>query len=101
MQPIGNPARVVTTDYVDVIKQYEYYNGRLNIREKKAFGLVDFTSEEAEGNTRFILVTPSLKALDEQIIIEDYKEIKVSVFIYVLENGQIIEEIQMEQLVGV
>lgn len=101
VQPISSAARIIPTDYAEVIKKYEYGNGRLNIREKKAYGLVDFTSEEAEGNTRFILVTPSLKTLDEQIIIEDYKELNGSVYIYVLENGQIIEEIQMEQLVGV
>lgn len=100
-QPISSPARIIPKDYAEVIKQYEYDNGRLNIREKKAYGLVDFTSEEAEGNTRFILVTPSLKALDEQIILEDYNDLNGSVYVYVLANGQIIEEIQMEQLVGV
>lgn len=101
VQPISSAARIIPADYVDVVKQSEYGNGRLNIREKKAYGLVDFTSEEADGNTRFILVTPSLKALDEQIILEDYKELNGSVYIYVLQQGKIIEEIKMEQLVGV
>ncbi|MFJ7699063.1 helicase-related protein [Lysinibacillus fusiformis] len=101
VQRISSAARIIPADYVDVVKQSEYGNGRLNIREKKAYGLVDFTSEEADGNTRFILVTPSLKALDEQIILEDYKELNGSVYIYVLQQGKIIEEIKMEQLVGV
>lgn len=101
VQPISSTARIIPADYVDVVKQYEYENGRLNIREKRAYGLVDFTSEEADGNTRFILVTPFLKALDEQIILEDYKELNGSVYIYLLQQGQIIEEIKMEQLVGV
>lgn len=101
VQPISSAARIIPADYVDVVKQYEYDNGRLNIREKKAYGLVDFTSEEADGNTRFILVTPFLKALDDQIILEDYKELNGSVYIYVLQQGKIIEEIKMEQLVGV
>lgn len=101
VQPISSPARIIPTDYVEVVKQYEYDNGRLNIREKKAYGLVDFTSEEAEGNTRFILVTPSLKAIDGQIILEDYKELNGSVYLYVLVDGKIKEEIKMEKLVGV
>ncbi|WP_274307979.1 helicase-related protein [Solibacillus daqui] len=101
VQPISSAARIIPADYVNNVKQYENDNGRLNIREKKAYGLVDFTSEEADGNTRFILVTPSLKALDEQIILEDYKELNGSVYIYVLQQGKIIEEIKMEQLVGV
>lgn len=101
VQPISNAARIIPADYVDVVKQYEYDNGRLNIREKKAYGLVDFTSEEVDGNTRFILVIPSLKALDDQIILEDYKELNGSVYMYVLQQGKIIEEIKMEQLVGV
>jgi len=101
VQPISSTVRIIPADYVDVVKQYEYENGRLNIREKRAYGLVDFTSEEADGNTRFILVTPFLKALDEQIILEDYKELNGSVYIYLLQQGQIIEEIKMEQLVGV
>jgi len=99
--PVEDAARIIPKDYLEIVKQYEYQNGRLNIQEKKAFGLVDFTSEEADGNTRFILVTPSLKSLDEQLILEDYQELNGSLYIYVLRNQNNIEEIKMEQLIGV
>ena len=45
------------------VKEYEYQNGRLNIQKRKAFGLVDFTSEGATDETRFIIVTDSLSDL--------------------------------------
>lgn len=100
VQPTSCAARVIPRDYLDVVKQYEYENGRINIREMKAYGLIDFTSEEEDGNTRFILVTPSLKALEEEIVLEDYEEFKGSVYIYVLQQEKIIEILNMEQLVG-
>lgn len=101
VEPNNKVARIIPADYIEIVKEYEYSHGRLNVREKNAYGLVDFTSEEAEGNARFILLTTSLKALDEQIILEDYRELNGSVYIYVLGDKQIIEEIKMEQLIGV
>lgn len=101
VEPLEKIARVIPVDYVEVVKAYEHSNGRLNVREKNAYGLVDFTSEETEGNTRFILLTTSLKALDEQIILEDYRELNGSVYIYVLDGEKIVEEVKMEQLIGV
>lgn len=101
VQPLSTIARVIPTDYLEMIKTYEHSNGRLNVREKNAYGLVDFTSEETEGNARFILLTTSLKALDEQIILEDYRELNASVYVYVLDGEKVVEEVKMEQLIGV
>lgn len=101
VEPLSKIARIIPIDYLETVKQYEYSHGRLNVREKNAYGLVDFTSEEAEGNARFILLTTSLKALDEQIILEDYRELNGAVYVYVLDGEKVVEEIKIEQLMGV
>lgn len=101
VQPIVSAARVIPKDFVEVVKEYEYQNGRLNIRVKNAFGLVDFTSEEAEGNTRFILLTPSIELLSQQLELNDYQELNGSVYVYVINQHNIVEEVKMEQIIGI
>ncbi|WP_201295983.1 hypothetical protein [Anoxybacillus sp. PDR2] len=92
-----NNGRVIPDDVVDLVKEYEYRNGRLNIRQQKAFRLIDFTSESTNEETRFIIVTNSLSDLLRNINYEDYVGIDNSVFIYVVENNEIKEEIQLEK----
>jgi hypothetical protein len=92
-----NNGRVIPDDVVDLVKEYEYRNGRLNIRQLKAFGLIDFTSESTNEETRFIIVTNSLSDLLRNINYEDYVGIDNSVFIYAVENNEIKEEIQLEK----
>jgi len=92
-----NNGRVIPDDVVDLVKEYEYRNGRLNIRQQKAFGLIDFTSESTNEETRFIIVTNSLSDLLRNINYEDYVGIDNSVFIYVVKNNEIKEEIQLEK----
>ncbi|WP_368658428.1 helicase-related protein [Metabacillus halosaccharovorans] len=101
VQPIESAARVIPKDFIEVVKEYEYQNGRLNIRVKNAFGLVDFTSEEAEGNTRFILLTPSIELLSQQLELNDYQELNGSVYVYVINQDNIVEEVKMEQIIGI
>ncbi|RFU67465.1 DUF2075 domain-containing protein [Peribacillus saganii] len=101
IQPIVSAARVIPKDFIEVVKEYEYQNGRLNIRVKNAFSLVDFTSEEAEGNTRFILLTPSLELLSQQLELNDYQELNGSVYVYVVKQHNIVEEVKMEQIIGI
>jgi hypothetical protein len=64
---------------------------------QKAFGLIDFTSESTNEETRFIIVTNSLSDLLRNINYEDYVGIDNSVFIYAVENNEIKEEIQLEK----
>jgi hypothetical protein len=80
------------------VKDYEYQNGRLNIQKRKSFGLVDFTSEGASDETRFIIMTDSLPDLLRNICLDDYIGIEPFVYIYVLGNGEVREELQLEKI---
>ncbi|WP_409305711.1 hypothetical protein [Peribacillus sp. SCS-155] len=80
------------------IREYEYRNGRLNIQKRNALGLVDFTSEGTKDDTRFIIVTDSLTDLIRNIKLEDYLSIELFVYIYVIEDNEIREEIPFVQI---
>lgn len=90
--------RVIPDDVFQKVKDYEYQNGRLNIQKRKAFGIVDFTSEGAADETRFIIMTDSLSDLLRNIGYDDYIGIEPFVYIYVLENGEIRDELQFEKI---
>ncbi|MDF2856759.1 MAG: helicase, partial [Neobacillus sp.] len=99
LEPTGQiTGRVIPDDMFKRVKEYEYLNGRLNIQKRKAFGLVDFTSEGAADETRFILITDSLSELLRNIRYDDYLGIEQFVYIYVLEKGEVKEEIQLEKI---
>ncbi|WP_102694167.1 hypothetical protein [Rummeliibacillus pycnus] len=100
IQPIERSARVISKDFIELVKEYEYQNGQLNIREMKAFGLVDFTSEE-DGNTRFILLTSSLELLSQQLELNDYRELNGSVYVYLIDQHKIVEEVKTEKIIGI
>ncbi|PUB09614.1 DEAD/DEAH box helicase [Paenisporosarcina sp. OV554] len=90
--------RVVPDDMFQMVKEYEYQNGRLNVIKRKAFGLVDFTSEGVTDETRFIIVTDSLSDLLSTICYDDYLGIETYVYIYVVDNGEVREELQFEKM---
>ncbi|MGG4012579.1 hypothetical protein [Bacillus smithii] len=92
-----NTGRLIPNDVFQIVKEYEYRNGRLNIQKRKAFGLVDFTSEGPNHETRFIIVTDSLSKLLRTLRYYDYLDIENFVYIYVLENDQVREEIQLKK----
>lgn len=54
-------------------------------------------SESTNEKTRFIIVTNSLSDLLRNINYEDYVGIDNSVFVYVVKNNEIKEEIQLEK----
>ncbi|MBM7583922.1 SNF2 family DNA or RNA helicase [Bacillus pakistanensis] len=89
--------RVIPDDVFQKVKEYEYKNGRINIQKRNAFGLVDFTSQGTKDETRFIIVTDSLSNLLGTINYDDYVGIEPFVYIYVLANGEIQEEIRLEK----
>lgn len=93
--------RYIPHDVFETVKQYEYTQGRLNIRAKKAYGLIDFTSEETNGEIRFIICTPSLEQLAESIEYRDYVSLNGIVYVYVINDGELVEEALLERLVGV
>lgn len=95
-----NTARKIPDDVVEVVKEYEYQHGRLNVQKRKAFGLVDFTSEGTAGETRFIIITDSLPNLLQLLCYEDYAGIEQFVFIYVIKNNEVQEEILLDKTVS-
>ncbi|WP_026834101.1 DEAD/DEAH box helicase [Exiguobacterium undae] len=96
VQPIEDKVRVIPKDFLEIVKNYEYQNGRLNIYAKNAFGLVDFMSEEADGNTRFILLTSSIKLLLQQLELNDYQELNGSVYVYFLQGKEVVKETRIK-----
>uniref|UniRef100_UPI0038620D64 DEAD/DEAH box helicase n=1 Tax=Lentibacillus songyuanensis TaxID=3136161 RepID=UPI0038620D64 len=88
--------RVVPEDYLPIIEDYELQQGRLNVKEQQAFGLVDFISEEVDGENRLIVVTNDLHQFQQQLVKEDYETIKSRLFIYELIENQITEH-RLEQ----
>jgi SNF2 family DNA or RNA helicase len=102
IEPVTNGnSRYIPIDFLESVKQYEYAHGRLNIRAKKAYGLIDFTSEETNGDTRFIIVSTSLESLMKSMQMDDYSSLNGSVYVYVLQEKEVVEEISLEQLKGI
>lgn len=90
IEPITDSySRVIPEDAHSLIKQYELKNGRVNLVTQSAFGLVDFTSETPDGEVRLILVTTSISELLKQLRVEDYEDIRDSVYVYELDDGVI------------
>ena len=96
LEPTEQPSgRIIPEDVYDSIKEYEYQHGRLNIQKRKAYGLVDFTSETTADETRFIIVTDSIENLMNTIHHADYLGIEDVTYIYLYENNQIKEEVKL------
>lgn len=89
--------RLFPSDYIDVIKAYEYQQGRTNIKAFEAYGLIDFYSESADGEARFIL----LKDRNHNVLMnwDDLQPIIGQTYIYVVENGHVVEERPIEQFI--
>jgi len=84
-------ARIIPGDYFDMIEAYELSQGRVNTEIKPAFGLVDFVSEEADGESRLIIVTPDIYVFKDTYIEEDYHSIKNRTIVYEVKGDEIIE----------
>jgi superfamily II DNA or RNA helicase len=91
--PNGQALRVFPKDYQDVIEQYEHSQGRKNITMMNAFGLVDFYSERINGEPRFIIISNQKEPKLSEDYLEDLKELRGKVFVYVVADGQVLDEI--------
>lgn len=92
IEPNGiESGRVIPEDYLSMVEAHEFEQGRLNVRVQQAFGLVDLISEEADGESRLIVVTNDIHQFKQQLIEEDYHAIKSRVFVYEVRGEQIIE----------
>ncbi|SDK32497.1 DEAD/DEAH box helicase [Lacicoccus qingdaonensis] len=88
--PAGHETgRIIPERYKEFIEDYELGEGRLNVRAQAAFGLVDFISEDLDGELRFIIVTPNVYQLREHIVVDDYEEFKERLFVYEVEGRAI------------
>src|SRR5699024_10629386 len=58
VEPNGKEyGRIIPEDYFSIIEEHELKQGRFNVRVHRAFGLVDFISEEVDGDNRLIVIT--------------------------------------------
>lgn len=83
-------ARVLPFEYEGLVRDYELRNGRTNVKVQHAYGLVDFVSEDVDGEIRFIILSSN----DKQALtlnLQDYSAIIERVWIYNIQNGDIIK----------
>lgn len=92
-------SRLVSTDYKEIVEQYEKENGRSNFKVYKPFALVDFYSERFNGEPRFIIATNQHHYSLSEDHIEDLRDILDKVYTYVVENGNVIVERAMAEKV--
>jgi hypothetical protein len=97
LSPNGQMSRLVSTDFKEIVEQYEKENGRSNFKVYKPFALVDFYSERFNGEPRFIIVTNQHHYSLSEDHIEDLGDILDKVYIYVVENGDVIVERAMAE----
>lgn len=93
-------ARIIPEDYFDMIEAYELSQGRVNTKIKPAFGLVDFVSEEADGESRLIIITPNIHVFKDTYVEEDYHSIRNRTIVYEVKDEEIIEY-QLNQVIKI
>ncbi|AKM18688.1 RNA polymerase-associated protein RapA [Geobacillus sp. 12AMOR1] len=96
--PSGRSKRVMAVDYKEVVETYEKANGRMNVKMFDCLGLVDFYSERFNGEERYIILTNDHNYMPSEQHLEDLSDILSNVYIYVVQDGQIVEERQMDRI---
>ncbi|MDQ0163332.1 hypothetical protein J2S06_002412 [Bacillus alveayuensis] len=97
LAPTGRSKRVMTIDYKDVVEKYEKANGRINIKMFDCLALVDFYSERFNGEERYIILTNDPNYMPSEEHLEDLEDILKKVYIYVVQDCEIIEERAMKK----
>ncbi|MBB3906531.1 DEAD/DEAH box helicase [Anoxybacteroides rupiense] len=95
--PTGRSKRVMATDYKEVVEKYERANGRMNIKMFDCLALVDFYSERFNGEERYILLTHDPDYMPSEEHLEDLADILSKLYIYVVQDGQIVQERAMAE----
>jgi superfamily II DNA or RNA helicase len=92
--PNGKAVRHFPTDWVKIVEQYEHAHGRRNVKAYNAFALVDFYSEKSSEDVRFIILANAedYGAFLSEDNLEDLSDIIDKTFIYIVKDGQIVEE---------
>lgn len=84
-------SRIIPEHYLEKVTEYELGQGRLNVRPQPALGLVDFISEEADGESRLIVVTDDIDTFMDQLIPGDHTAISNRMYVYGMIGDRIIE----------
>ncbi|MGR5988718.1 hypothetical protein ACT7CT_24960 [Bacillus sanguinis] len=87
-----NISRLISSDYTELINEYEGNNQRKNVKTYSSLSVVDFMSEDENGNIRCIILTA-----DENFILsinhqQDLEELQFDIFLYVIQNNQVVKE---------
>lgn len=84
--------RVIPNDYMGVIEQYELGQKRKLVKRYPAFSLVDFLSEDEDGNTRFIIVTDRENMTLSENHIQDMGDLREKTYLYFIKDKKIFEK---------
>ncbi|MCL4439876.1 MAG: DEAD/DEAH box helicase [Firmicutes bacterium] len=79
-------------DWLEVVQRYELMAGRTNVQALPAFGLVDFISEAADGESRFIILTDEHGFTLTKEHQQDLGKMLENTWIYLLIDEEIIRE---------
>ncbi|MGM0840262.1 MAG: helicase-related protein [Bacillota bacterium] len=96
--PDGECQRLIASDYLETVVSYEKENGRLNVKQYDNLGLIDFSSERFNGEERYIILTSDLTFMLSDSDLEDMYELKDRLFIYVVEDSKVVEDIKVDKL---
>lgn len=91
-------ARLIPNDYEYILKEYEAKNGRFSLTMLPAYGLVDFISENAEGEGKYIILTKDEYNLTKDLVEQDYSSIMEQIYIYRIEDGHVLYEVPLQYL---
>lgn len=97
IMPNGKGNRAFSTDYKEIIERYENQNGRQIVKAFHPLALVDFYSERFNGEPRYILISDKLDYFPSEDHLEDLHDILDKVHIYILQNGQVVQERSMAE----
>ncbi|MQR86866.1 DEAD/DEAH box helicase [Bacillus megaterium] len=92
--PNGSSYRLMASDYLRMIEEYEKTNGRKVIKMYDNLGLVDFYTERFNGKERFIILTDKRNFMLSEAHLEDLNNIIEKTYIYLV-DGEEVEEIKL------
>lgn len=84
--------RLLPCDYSKVVADYERANGRSNFKVFDGLGLVDFYSERYNGEPRYIILCDNQSPNLSQRHHDDLKPILDNTYLYLLQDGKVVEE---------
>ncbi|MEH7163490.1 DEAD/DEAH box helicase [Priestia megaterium] len=86
-----NSYRLFSNDYKKIVETYELENGRKNVKMYSALSLVDFISEDGEGNPRFIILTDKEAVSMSENHMSDLGELIEQTYLYIVRGSMVIE----------